>query len=622
MNGRVMKIGKSLIASIAAMSLMLSVFMFKHPVLADDTYSLWLGETQVTSSNCSDILGDATASFDPSTNTLTLNNPTAFTGHHSNALIYAQNMDLTIKGALRAVYQVQSGVYNGIYIDGGSLTISEGSGITTSIVISVQSNGIYATDGVTINGGTVWTYGAAGGITCPAGLTVNDGDVTVTGYYKGLFLNNGTLTVNGGKISTTVTTSTTQPFGLYCASAPVIAGFLQMTPEDASFNETRKTMIGSDGRPVRTLTIEAPLTVTVLPSASAITYGQTLNDSTLSGGEVQFEGTVLTGTFAWSSPETAPSVSDSDTTLYEVTFTPTDTSYGIAKCKITLTVNKPADVNDVIAMIEALPEPDDVTTSDESAITAVEQAFMALPEDQRVLIPEELINKLNGCDHALQVALIEELKDVLYDLITEVNGFGDEYYDLLPEDLGDALVEAFDNATDILLDDDCTLQEVEAALNELYDAYEASVEYIEGLDPDEPDDPDEGEVTEPVLTPEQILEMGVRNLVERLYENALGRRYDVAGRDAWVNLIMHQNGTGSQVIRGIIGSEEFAGRQLSDEEFVITLYSAFFNRVPTASEVANWTAALAAGSTRADIVEAFIASPEWASTCAYYRVNV
>ncbi len=619
MNSRIMKTGKRLIAFAAAMSLMLSVFMFKQPVLADDSYSLWLGETQVTSGNCSDILGDATASFDPSTGTLTLNSPTAITGHHSNALIYAQNMDLTIKGSLRAVYQVQSGVYNGIYIDGGSLTISEGSGITTSIVISVQSNGIYATDGITINGGTVWTYGSAGGITCPAGLTVNDGDVTVTGYYKGLFLNNGTLTVNGGKISTTVTTSTTQPFGLYCASAPVIAGFLQMTPEDASFNETRKTMIGSDGRPVRTLTIEANLTVTVLPSASAITYGQTLNDSTLSGGEVQCEGTVLTGTFAWSSPETAPSVSDSDTTLYEVTFTPNDTSLGIAKCKITLTVNTPADVDDVIAMIEALPEPDDVTTSDEEAITEALDAFVALPEDQQALVPEELIIKLNECDCALQAALIEELKDALNDLITEVNEFGEEYYDLLPEDLGEALIEAFDNAVDVLLDDECTLDDVETAINELYAAYEASAEYIEGLDPD---DPDEGDTTEPVLTPEQIMELGVRNFVERLYENALGRQYDVAGRDAWVDLIMHQNGTASQVVRGFLGSEEFIGRQQSDEEFVTTLYSVFFNRVPSASEAANWTAALASGLSRADIIEAFIASPEWAEVCAYYRINV
>ena len=37
-------------------------------------YNLWIRETQVTSSNCSDILGDGTVSFDYTTNILTLNN--------------------------------------------------------------------------------------------------------------------------------------------------------------------------------------------------------------------------------------------------------------------------------------------------------------------------------------------------------------------------------------------------------------------------------------------------------------------------------------------------------------------------------------------------------------------
>ena len=82
------------------------------------------------------------------------------------------------------------------------------------------------------------------------------------------------------------------------------------------------------------------------PVAGAITYGQTLGDSTLTGGVAEFEGTVVPGTFAWADSSVKPSVSDSESTEYEVIFTPTDTDYaqyGIDNCKVKLTVNK-ADI--------------------------------------------------------------------------------------------------------------------------------------------------------------------------------------------------------------------------------------------------------------------------------------
>lgn len=85
-------------------------------------------------------------------------------------------------------------------------------------------------------------------------------------------------------------------------------------------------------------------TITTLPTASAITYGQTLADSTFSGGEAKFNSSTVAGTFAWKTPSTAPTVADSDTTEYVVTFTPNDTSsYASTTCKVKLIVN-PKDV--------------------------------------------------------------------------------------------------------------------------------------------------------------------------------------------------------------------------------------------------------------------------------------
>ena len=77
------------------------------------------------------------------------------------------------------------------------------------------------------------------------------------------------------------------------------------------------------------------------PTASAITYGQTLNDSILSGGTAKHGNEEVEGTFAWKNAATAPAVSDSETTEYDVVFSPKDTeNYGVIECKVKLAVNK------------------------------------------------------------------------------------------------------------------------------------------------------------------------------------------------------------------------------------------------------------------------------------------
>ena len=116
--------------------------------------------------------------------------------------------------------------------------------------------------------------------------------------------------------------------------------------------------------------------------------------------------------------------------------------------------------------------------------------------------------------------------------------------------------------------------------------------------------------------------MGVNNFVERLYLNALNRPCDIVGRDSWSDAIINQGATGSEVVRGFINSPEFIGSDVSNEEFVRRLYKVFFNRITSNSEVANWVNALTSGVSRNEVVNAFIASPEWAAVCAFYRINV
>ena len=92
---------------------------------------------------------------------------------------------------------------------------------------------------------------------------------------------------------------------------------------------------------------KAAPTITTLPTADAITYGQKLSNSNLTGGEAKVDSAAISGTFAWKTPSTAPEVKDSNSTKYDVVFTPEDTTnYESATCEVKLTVN-PKSLTDV-----------------------------------------------------------------------------------------------------------------------------------------------------------------------------------------------------------------------------------------------------------------------------------
>ena len=97
-----------------------------------------------------------------------------------------------------------------------------------------------------------------------------------------------------------------------------------------------------------------------VPTAAEITYGDSLGMSVLTGGKAVYgdgKGNAssltggdaeVTGTFGWSTPDVKPAVSDSNTTEYEVVFTPTDTdNYETVTAKIKLTVNKAENAPDM-----------------------------------------------------------------------------------------------------------------------------------------------------------------------------------------------------------------------------------------------------------------------------------
>ena len=99
----------------------------------------------------------------------------------------------------------------------------------------------------------------------------------------------------------------------------------------------------------RTITVKVTKATPVIaekPTAGALTYGQKLSDSTLTGGKAACQtadGTEITGAFAWKNSSIKPTAADSQKTEYDVTFTPSDKdNYNAVDTKLTLTVNKAA----------------------------------------------------------------------------------------------------------------------------------------------------------------------------------------------------------------------------------------------------------------------------------------
>ena len=77
---------------------------------------------------------------------------------------------------------------------------------------------------------------------------------------------------------------------------------------------------------------KANSSITKAPTATGITYGQALSDSTLTDGEGSVEGA-----FSWTAPITKP---NAGTAQFEVTFTPDNPNYNTATVNVSVTVAK------------------------------------------------------------------------------------------------------------------------------------------------------------------------------------------------------------------------------------------------------------------------------------------
>lgn len=112
-------------------------------------------------------------------------------------------------------------------------------------------------------------------------------------------------------------------------SGDTLTATLALNPGTAGLNLTATST---------TFSVAPGTPVVAWPTASAITYGQTLVSSTLNGGSASFNNTSVPGSFAFTNPSTMPS---SGTQMENVTFTPNNASaYNSVNGTVSVLVNK------------------------------------------------------------------------------------------------------------------------------------------------------------------------------------------------------------------------------------------------------------------------------------------
>ena len=121
--------------------------------------------------------------------------------------------------------------------------------------------------------------------------------------------------------------------GTFAFNSPLTVPDLGTSSHGVTFTATDAGNFHTAGLTVNVLVNKAVPTINASPTATPITFGQTLADSTLSGGAAS-----VAGTFAFTTPATAPSAG---TANQSVTFTPTDTvHYENVAFNVSVTVNK------------------------------------------------------------------------------------------------------------------------------------------------------------------------------------------------------------------------------------------------------------------------------------------
>lgn len=109
--------------------------------------------------------------------------------------------------------------------------------------------------------------------------------------------------------------------------------------------------------------------------------------------------------------------------------------------------------------------------------------------------------------------------------------------------------------------------------------------------------------------------------VNRLYTEALGRNGEEGGLNYWCESLINGTRSPYTVAEFFINSPEFKGMNLSDEEYVKTLYRTFFGREYDLEGLNFWMGRLATGTSREYVLHYFEYSCEFFEIVKYFNIR-
>lgn len=115
-----------------------------------------------------------------------------------------------------------------------------------------------------------------------------------------------------------------------------------------------------------------------------------------------------------------------------------------------------------------------------------------------------------------------------------------------------------------------------------------------------------------------ICNADVRHFVLRNYAKALERKGETAGLETWCYLINKKKMTPAEVTESFFHSKEFLNKELSDEEYVETLYETFLGRSSDPEGKAYWLNYLKKGKSRDEVMKGFSNSAEFSKIVASF----
>ncbi len=227
----------------------------------------------------------------------------------------------------------------GLYSQTGDVNISK----EVTVDIGALSGGIKAGGDVNISGGNIKISAESNGIEAGGDVNITDGDVEINSRSYGIF-SNGKVAFKGG--STHITAQNAAQAKEFAFERTLIKeeGCKVCRTTDDKYMYIGKTGTDAEDEYATDITVirdEAAyvLTVSEKPTASNIKSGDSLSDSSLSGGVVKNrDGQTISGTWAWKAPETK--MSQSGAFNMTAVFTASDSAYNTVDADVSVTVTQ------------------------------------------------------------------------------------------------------------------------------------------------------------------------------------------------------------------------------------------------------------------------------------------